>query len=164
MGGRAVSDDFGKAASAMGVLRCAPVLRRAPREDARHADSPQRDEPDGRRWRIGMPGTSERRALGERGWEMGASKSVHRSERAGRCQAPSKSSRSTRSTHLRRCLAPTCCRCSLFPAAVAENCRCLSGSPTRDLEPRRVRRFLRLCGRFGWVGAIQNSKLRIPIS
>ncbi len=31
----------------------------------------------------------------------------------GRCQAPSKSNRSTRSQHLRRCLAPTCC--SVFP-------------------------------------------------
>ena len=56
---------------------------------------------------VRMPGTSERRALGERIGEMDASKSVHRSERGGRCQAPSKSSRSTRSTHLRRCLAPT---------------------------------------------------------
>ncbi len=46
-------------------------------------------------------------SLGERGWEVGASKSAHRSQRAGRCQATSKSHRSTRSIHLRRCLAPT---------------------------------------------------------
>ncbi len=34
---------------------------RAPREDARHADSPERYESVCRPWRIGMPGTSERR-------------------------------------------------------------------------------------------------------
>ncbi len=53
-------------------LRRAPALLIAPPgEDARHADSPQFHEHVGARWRIGMPGTSEQRALEERNGNIG---------------------------------------------------------------------------------------------
>ncbi len=101
MGGRAVFDDFGKAASAMGVLRCAPVLRRASREDARHADSPQRDESECQAPpRDAPPGSAVGRWVRRNQGGLSIPQ--------GRCQAPSKSNRSTRSIHLLRCLAPPC--------------------------------------------------------
>ncbi len=111
-GGRAFSDDFGKAVSAMRALRCAPVLRRASREVAAmpNRDSPQRDESDGRLWRIGMPGTSERRALG------GA--------RQGDTRVEVRASKRTRGP---AAATPDDCRCSLFPAAAPERCRCILG-------------------------------------
>ncbi len=108
IGGRAVSDDFGKAASAMGVLRCAQVLRRASREDARHADSPQRDESV---FRCQAPPRDAPSGSAVGRWRVEVSEPK-------RTRGPT-------------AVAPDHCRCLLFAAAVADRCRCLSGPGTR---------------------------------